>query len=92
MSYQNHSMSYSPIIFWTIEPKYGCTRPVRAGDLVALRYPLGVQGTKSGTVCLVLGRSNDTFNFELGLITCLVNEEIVDISPSALEWLDNEIW
>jgi len=84
-------MSDAPIIFWTTESQYGCTQPVRAGDLVTLRYPLGVRGTKSGTICLVLGRSSDMFNSELGLISCVINGEIFDISPSALEWF-HETW
>ncbi len=94
MLYQNHHLSMLPIIFWIPVYQHECTlHPVRAGDMVALCYPLGgVQGTKSGTACLVLGHSNDMFNSELGFITCLVNGEIVDVSPSSLRLFDDETW
>lgn len=80
-------MRTAPILFWTNpDADTQCfTRPVRVGDLMSLRCGLPLQGTKRGTPCVVLGPSSDGQSFELNRVSCLLNEEIIDISVDLLE-------
>lgn len=46
-------MADGPVLFWSIEPRYGCSQPVRAGDLMCVKdYGLGWK--EEGKVVMVL--------------------------------------
>jgi hypothetical protein len=47
-------MADTPVLFWTKEPKYGCSQPVREGDLLRVK-DLGYGWKWEGRIVMVLG-------------------------------------
>ena len=53
-----------PVLFWTTEPRFGCSQPVRSGDLLRLKW--NSSKFSKGSAFLVLGASKDNLKFNSG--------------------------
>lgn len=82
-------MTDSPILGWTTESRYGCTNPIRAGDLLVTRTKMhsGRRFFPIGKMCLVLGPAEDRTNREeFGCISVMIDGVIEDMFPGNLEF------
>lgn len=53
-----------PVLFWTTEPRFGCSQPVRSGDLLRVKWD--TPKISIGSPFLVLGASKDNLRFNSG--------------------------
>lgn len=86
-------MDDSPVLAWTTEPKFGCSQPIRAGDLLVTRTKMssGRRFFPIGTLCLVLGPAEDRTNREeFGCISVVIDGTIEDMFPGNLEVIVDE--
>jgi len=72
----------NPVLFYTTEPRFGCSQPVRGGDLLIVKNR-GYGWTYEGVPFVVIESYNH--NDEL-MIRGLANSTIVSISSEDLEW------
>ena len=82
-------MTDTPILGWTKESRYGCTNPIRAGDLLVTRTKMhsGRRFFPIGKMCLVLGPAEDRTNREeFGCISVMIDGVIEDMFPGNLEF------
>ena len=63
-----------PVLFWTTEPRYGCSQPVRVGDLLRVKE-LGFGWKDEGKVVMILGTVDVSY-------TRFVPEQPNDLFPS----------
>lgn len=87
-------MTDNPILGWTTESRYGCTNPIRAGDLLVTRTKMhsGRRFFPIGKMCLVLGPAEDRTNRdEFGCISVMIDGAIEDMFPGNLEF-PSETW
>lgn len=72
----------NPILFYTTESRFGCSQPVRSGDLLVIKgFDLGLK--YSGSHFLVI-EARDVY--DLLMIRGVVNGKILDINTESLEW------
>ena len=85
-------MTESPILGWTTETRFGCSNPIRAGDLLVTRTKLASANEigrffPAGTLCLVLGPAEDRINREdYSCISVMIDGVIEDMHPGSLEF------
>ena len=82
-------MTDATILGWTTESRYGCSNPIRAGDLLVTRTKMnsGKRFFPIGKVCLVLGPAEDRSNRdEFGCISVMIDGVIEDMFPGNLEF------
>lgn len=72
----------NPVLFYTTEARFGCSQPVRGGDLLIVKNR-GWGWSYEGVLFVVINSYNH--NDEL-MIRGLANGAIVSISPEDLEW------
>ena len=72
----------NPVLFYTTESRFGCSQPVRSGDLLMIKN-VSIDSKYSGAYFLVI-EAHDRIG---GLIIRgLVAEEIISINAELLEW------
>ena len=83
-------MTDSPILGWTTESRFGCTNPIRTGDLLVTRTKMNGSNGRFfpiGKMCLVLGPAEDRTNRdEFGCISVMIDGVIEDMFPGNLEF------
>lgn len=72
----------NPVLFYTTEARFGCSQPVRGGDLLIVKNR-GYGWTYEGVLFFAINSYNH--NDEL-MIRGLANGAIVSISSEDLEW------
>ena len=82
-------MTDTPVLGWTIEARFGCSNPIRAGDLLVTRTKMnsGRRVFPIGTACIALGPAEDRTNRDkFGCISVMIDGVIEDMLPGNLEF------
>lgn len=82
-------MTDTPVLGWTIEARFGCSNPIRAGDLLVTRTKMssGRRFFPIGTACIALGPAEDRTNRDkFGCISVMIDGVIEDMLPGNLEF------
>jgi hypothetical protein len=75
----------NPVLFYTTEPRFGCSQPVRSGDLLIVKNR-GFGWTCEGAPFIVIERYESYDCYDVIMIRGLVNSTIASISSEDLEW------
>jgi hypothetical protein len=75
----------NPVLFYTTEPRYGCSQPVKSGDLLRIKSSNLYKSRFAGKPIFVI----DAYDFQENVMARgLVDGHIIIFSSSDLEWFD----
>jgi len=75
----------NPVLFYTTEPRYGCSQPVKSGDLLRIKSSNLYKSRFAGKPIFVI----DAYDLQEDVMARgLVDGHIIIFSSSDLEWFD----
>jgi hypothetical protein len=75
----------NPILFYTTEPRFGCSQPVKSGDLLRIKSSNLYKSRFAGKPIFLIDAYNSLDDI---MARGLVDSHIIIFSSSELEWFD----
>jgi len=75
----------NPVLFYTAEPRFGCSQPVKSGDLLRIKSSNLYKSKFAGKPIVVIDAYN---SHEDVMARGLVDGHIIIFSSGDLEWFD----